>query len=120
MAPAGGTGPADGTVGDGNESARRSGGDGLRDFDKGDGVRFLDRTLGLHLDRGPNLVCGDTPSDLPMIEAATRTGGETWSIFITRDNSLREEVRTACPQSWFASKPDILVALLNELGREKR
>jgi hypothetical protein len=114
-----GTGNSTGPTG-GNEPPDGTGTEGLRDFDKGDGVRFLDRILGLHLDRGPNLVCGDTPSDLPMVEAAALTSGETWTIFVTRDNGLREAVRAACPRSWFASQPDVLVALLNELGREIR
>lgn len=95
------------------------GGKGLRDFDKGDGVRYLDQELGLELATGPNLVCGDTPSDLPMVEAAVRAGGETWSVFVTRDADLRKAVRRACPRSWFVSEPDVLVALLAELGREK-
>ncbi|MBN1838023.1 MAG: hypothetical protein JW820_19350 [Spirochaetales bacterium] len=94
-----------------------AGGD-LRDFDKGDGIRFLDRELGLGLNQGPNLVCGDTSSDLPMVEAAVQAGGETWAIFVTRDAELRRRLRRTCPRSWCASEPDVLVALLNELGRE--
>ncbi|MBN1836341.1 MAG: hypothetical protein JW820_10860, partial [Spirochaetales bacterium] len=94
------------------------GGGALRDFDKADGIRFLDRELGLGLERGPTLVCGDTPSDLPMVETALRAGGETWCIFVSRDAELRRRLGKACPRSWVASQPDVLVALLNELGRE--
>jgi hypothetical protein len=95
-------------------------GAGLRDFDKGDGVRYLDRELELGLGRGTSLVCGDTPSDLPMIQAAADAGRRLWSIFVTREAALRERVHAACPRSWFAGEPDVLVALLNELGRKGR
>jgi hypothetical protein len=91
---------------------------GLRDFDKGDGVRYLDGELGLGLARGSGLVCGDTPSDLPMLAAAAEAGGSPWSIFVTREEGLRRQVRAACHRSWFAGEPDVLVVLLNELGRE--
>jgi hypothetical protein len=39
-------------------------------FTKGAGVLLLDERLHLNIGNGPNLVCGDTPSDVPMIEAA--------------------------------------------------
>mmetsp|Transcript_79287 Transcript_79287/g.220454 ORF Transcript_79287/g.220454 Transcript_79287/m.220454 type:complete len:598 (+) Transcript_79287:72-1865(+) len=45
---------------------------GRPSFDKGDGVLALDQRLGLGVAAGPNLVCGDTPSDVPMVEAALR------------------------------------------------
>jgi len=41
-------------------------------FDKGNGVRCLDRKLHLHIADGHNLVCGDTSSDVAMIEAVLR------------------------------------------------
>ncbi|CAE7467439.1 tps-2 [Symbiodinium sp. CCMP2456] len=45
---------------------------GRPSFDKGDGVQRLDQKLGLHMVEGPNIVCGDTGSDLPMVLAALR------------------------------------------------
>merc|ERR1712136_533203 len=38
-------------------------------FDKGNGVKSLDRKLKLRVEEGPNIVCGDTDSDVKMIEA---------------------------------------------------
>eukprot|EP01062_Namystynia_karyoxenos_P056282 TRINITY_DN47248_c0_g1_i1.p1 TRINITY_DN47248_c0_g1~~TRINITY_DN47248_c0_g1_i1.p1 ORF type:complete len:1302 (+),score=374.96 TRINITY_DN47248_c0_g1_i1:108-3908(+) len=58
---------------------RRSGG---KPFNKGDGVACLDRKLHLRVADGPNLVCGDTASDVPMIETAIRLmciGHGDWS-----------------------------------------
>ena len=53
-----------------------------------------------------------------MVAAAMETGGSPWSIFVTREEQLRRRVRAACPRSWFTEEPDVLVTLLNELGRE--
>lgn len=47
---------------------RRSAG-GEASFDKGNGVKSLDRKLKLRVEEGPNIVCGDTDSDVKMIEA---------------------------------------------------
>jgi hypothetical protein len=38
-------------------------------FNKSNGVMCLDSRLCLNVAEGPNLVCGDTPSDLPMLRA---------------------------------------------------
>lgn len=63
---------------------------GGRSFDKGSGVVCLDQKLHLHVDDGPNLVCGDTSSDLPMVVATLRLmcGDhmvETWQERIRRE-----------------------------------
>merc|ERR1712187_725669 len=41
-------------------------------FDKGSGVRRLDEKLNLRVQKGPNLVCGDTGSDVAMIQASLK------------------------------------------------
>jgi hypothetical protein len=84
----------------------------LKDFDKGDGVRFLNNALKLDLETGPNLICGDTSSDVPMLSAAVESTADTWAIFVTEDGVLKREVKKICPQSFFVSEPDMLVALL--------
>lgn len=40
---------------------------GRASFDKGSGVICLDAKLQLHVGEGPNVVCGDTGSDVPMV-----------------------------------------------------
>jgi hypothetical protein len=92
-------------------------GGAIKDFDKGDGVRFLDQALGLGLAEGPTLVCGDTPSDLPMLRAA-HSDEQTWSVFVTRDEELKRAARQACSRALFVSEPDVLVALLGRLAQE--
>jgi len=88
----------------------------LKAFDKGDGVQFLNNTLNLSIEKGPNLVCGDTKSDIPMVAASMEKTQETWSIFVTEDKPLQKEVMNICPRSFFISEPDILVSLLNNLS----
>jgi hypothetical protein len=89
----------------------------LKDFDKGDGVQFLDRALGLELSSGPNLICGDTRSDLPMVSCSTEGTTGTYTVFVTEDPELREEVLSVNEQSFFVKTPDSLVAILNLLGK---
>jgi hypothetical protein len=85
------------------------------DFNKGDGVRFLNSDLDLNLTEGPNLICGDTLSDVAMVEASMDMTENTWTLFVTADESLKEQVREVCANSFFVSSPDILVTMLCNL-----
>ncbi len=87
-----------------------------RDFDKGDGVRFLDRALGLGLARGACLVCGDTASDVPMLTAALEMAPDTRTVFVTEDEQLQRTVRDVAPDAVFVSRPDTLAAILDALS----
>ena len=89
---------------------------GLKDFDKGDGVKYLDQELNLNMNKGPHLICGDTGSDVPMIEAAMKQTNDTWSIFVTKNQDLAERVKTVCPNAVIVPEPDILVTILNQLS----
>lgn len=88
----------------------------LKDFDKGDGIRFLDRELGMELSQGPNLVCGDTRSDIQMVRASMAATNDTWSVFVSDDQRLRETLRKECPHPLFVSSPDVLVTALGSLA----
>ncbi len=88
---------------------------GLSDFNKADGVRFLDKELGFRMAKGPHLVCGDTSSDLPLLEAALAKTPDTWAVFVTKDNNLAEKVRSLCSNSLIVPEPDILVTMLGSL-----
>jgi hypothetical protein len=89
---------------------------GLKDFDKGDAVRFLDGELGLELSRGPHLVCGDTSSDIPMIVAAREKSRQTKAVFVTRNQELARKVEEVCQGAIIVPEPDILAGILNELS----
>lgn len=91
---------------------------GDRDFNKGDGIDFMNREAGLDLD-GPVVVCGDTPSDLPMAERAARTSTDLRTVFVTRDDELRRRVEEIAPQSVFVGTPDALVLAVGALGKEE-
>ena len=89
---------------------------GLKDFDKKEAVRFLDRELNLNMRNGPHLICGDTGSDLPMLEAAMEKSADTRSIFVTKDPQLVERVVAICPQAVMVPEPDMLITILNQLA----
>lgn len=92
------------------------GDEGVKDFDKGDGIDFLDSALDLRLDEGINLICGDTASDIPMVEAAMKKNGETRAIFVTKNSDIQRKVGKLCPHSMFVENPDVLVSLLNQIS----
>lgn len=86
-------------------------------FDKGDGVAFLVESLDLSLHDGRVLVCGDTPSDLPMLEHLAGAGYETDAIFVAPDGDLAQRVRRFASRAAFCSGPDVLVAALGLIGQ---
>lgn len=94
--------------------------EGQREFTKGDGIGFLDDALGLDLAKGPNLICGDTWSDLPMVERSAELSGPdaTAAVFVTDDAELRSEVAGLVSRSHFVPAPDVLVAALHETREE--
>ncbi len=92
------------------------GAEGLKDFDKADSVNYLASELGLEMSRGPHLVCGDTNSDAPMIDATVAHSEDTYAIFVTTDDALRNRVMSAAPNAVIVPTPDMLVAILNTLA----
>jgi hypothetical protein len=91
--------------------------EGDRDFNKGDGVGFVDGVSGLDLD-GPVIVCGDTRSDLPMVHYAAERSRDLRTVFVTEDEELQNDVRSVAPQSVFVEHPDVLVLALGRLAKE--
>ncbi|ABB24171.1 hypothetical protein [Pelodictyon luteolum] len=88
----------------------------IKDFDKGDGLSFISRELSLSSASGPILVCGDTPSDIPMLKTAMEMFDDVWTIFVTRDHELKKEVQEICPKSITVPYPDILLTILGLLS----
>ncbi|MBL0717361.1 MAG: hypothetical protein JJV89_04865 [Desulfosarcina sp.] len=90
---------------------------GPKDFDKGDAVRYLDAELDLSMSQGPHLICGDTASDIPMIEAAIEQTQETWTVFVTKNKTLAEKVSATCSNAVIVPEPDMLVGILACLSK---
>ncbi|MBW2250548.1 MAG: trehalose 6-phosphate synthase, partial [Deltaproteobacteria bacterium] len=90
---------------------------GAKDFNKADGVNFLDDALKLNMKKGPHLVCGDTASDVPLIEAAMEKTPDTWAVFVTENSELSAKVKDICPNSFIVTQPDILVTILGLLSK---
>ncbi|MGD9201962.1 MAG: trehalose 6-phosphate synthase [Chitinispirillia bacterium] len=89
----------------------------VKDFDKGDGVSFLDQRLKLNMAKVTNLICGDTSSDVPMLEVSLKKRDKTMGVFVTKDPKLQYRVRNVLPTAIFVDEPDILVTLLNEISK---
>ncbi len=96
---------------------RSRGTNDISDFNKGDGVEFLNRALNLRIEGATNLICGDTSSDIPMVKASLEKSSHTSAIFVTEDEDLKGEVCTVCPNAFFVSKSDILVSILYGLSK---
>lgn len=93
-------------------------GTSTRGYDKGNGIKFIADKVGINFNAGPNLVCGDTSSDLPMLEIIQKETDQTTSLFVTNDPDIKEKVQNICLDSFFISSPDVLVATLNEIGKQ--
>jgi len=89
---------------------------GLKDFDKADAIDYLDKELNLDMEKGPHLICGDTGSDVPMLEAAMARTNDSWSVFVTKDPELANRVKAVCPDAVTVPEPDILITILNQLS----
>ncbi|MFP4508555.1 MAG: hypothetical protein ACLFNQ_00350 [Spirochaetaceae bacterium] len=90
--------------------------DDRKGYNKGDGLRFLVDELGLRIAGKRVLICGDTASDVPMLEAARDMGGEVTAVFVTGDKDLRKMVYDTGARCEFVSTPDVLVAGLDRVS----
>jgi hypothetical protein len=110
-------------------------------FSKYDGVLALDRRLQLGLEEGPSLICGDTPSDLPMVRAAVHLMTEKCRGLDTKEPASKlavlfvispeqhrrtptfvDEVQAVCSESGahcaILPSPDVLGAALARFTQE--
>jgi len=88
-------------------------------FDKSQGVEFIVKKLDFDLQKGNNLVCGDTFSDVPIADKVVEHNKNTYIIFVITNRKLMEVLRKKHKKIMFVSSPDVLVAalyLLSENG----
>lgn len=78
-------------------------------FDKGAGLLFVLEQAGIRLDDRSVLVCGDTASDLPMVERVAESAARLETIFVTTDDSLKQRVRALDPEAQFVDRYESLV-----------
>jgi len=88
-----------------------------QDFNKGNGLEFIAKSLNLQLKNRTVLICGDTFSDVPMLNAAQNLGAEVHAIFVTQNEDLKQNLRSLAENALFVSSPDVLVFLLYEYVR---
>lgn len=72
-------------------TVKKEGEEALKDFDKGNGVDFLDQLLSLDVANSNNLICGDTGSDVPMATTSVAKAGKdkTYAVFVTKNDGLK-------------------------------
>ncbi|MFW6388095.1 MAG: hypothetical protein ACOC0B_02360 [bacterium] len=101
------------------EVSLREGVSGGHGFDKGDGVRYLAHELDLDLDGRRVLVCGDTASDIPMVEQALALGARVETVFVAASVEVKETVSRLVPGALFVDEFESLVIGLNMLVPEE-
>ncbi|MFB6246147.1 MAG: hypothetical protein ABEI74_00965 [Candidatus Pacearchaeota archaeon] len=91
---------------------------GMKVFDKGSGLGFILNSLNKNLSH--TLVCGNSESDLRMVEKAKNLSDEISVIFVTESESLKSKVRSVLPNAKFVSHPDNLVFALKQSSSKIR
>nr|AEX60788.1 trehalose-6-phosphate synthase [Ascaris suum] len=96
-----------------------------RIFNKGHGIRLIERKMGLKMNEGRILVCGDSETDLPMLEECLACSPKNvYTIWVTSNPQLQEKVRSSCAAYGndnfvFVSCPEVLLgAMANATVRE--
>ncbi|KAL6722481.1 hypothetical protein Aduo_017604 [Ancylostoma duodenale] len=89
-----------------------------RIFNKGHGVRLIERKMGMQLHDGNILVCGDSETDLPMLEECLSVAPpNVYTIWVTKDEALQEKVTQTCARFHnnnvtFVSCPEVLLGAM--------
>ncbi|GMT06193.1 hypothetical protein PENTCL1PPCAC_28367 [Pristionchus entomophagus] len=91
-----------------------------RIFNKGHGIRLIERKMGLKLTDGNILVCGDSETDIPMLEECLLVApANVYTIWVTTDDSLKQKVSTTCSRFGntnveFVSSPKVLLGAMGK------
>ncbi|KAK6738672.1 hypothetical protein RB195_020656 [Necator americanus] len=87
-------------------------------FNKGHGIRMLCEKMKCDLKEGNILVCGDSSTDLPMLqECLTQNPSGVYTIWVTTDERLQKQVRDLCGSHGnkkiaFVSCPEVLLGAM--------
>uniref|UniRef100_A0A914ZRG6 alpha,alpha-trehalose-phosphate synthase (UDP-forming) n=2 Tax=Parascaris univalens TaxID=6257 RepID=A0A914ZRG6_PARUN len=87
-------------------------------FNKGHGIALMIDHIHCKLSEGNILVCGDSETDLPMLEVCLgRNPLNVYTIWVTRKDALKEKVRSLCKQYGnsnvaFVSCPEVLLGAM--------
>ncbi|VDL81946.1 unnamed protein product, partial [Nippostrongylus brasiliensis] len=87
-------------------------------FDKGHGIRMLCEKMKCDLKEGNILVCGDSGTDLPMLEECLKRNPDgVYTIWVTMDEELKKRVRDLCgsyknTNIAFVSCPEVLLGAM--------
>jgi hypothetical protein len=89
-----------------------------RVFTKGHGIRLFAQRMGLDLTDGNILIFGDSETDLPMLQEALCVNPDnTYVVFVTRNEELRQRVTRLCQQCKnnnfvFVSSPEVVLGAM--------
>ncbi|KAH7698921.1 Protein TPS-2, partial [Aphelenchoides avenae] len=84
-------------------------------FDKGQGIRLLVEHMKCDISNGTILVCGDSSTDLPMLQACLEANPSgVYTVWVTRSDELKQTVRELCERFGnknfvFVSCPEVLL-----------
>nr|CAH18869.1 putative trehalose 6-phosphate synthase [Aphelenchus avenae] len=84
-------------------------------FDKGQGIRLLVEHMKCDISNGTILVCGDSSTDLPMLQACLEANPSgVYTVWVTRSDELKTTVRELCERFGnknfvFVSCPEVLL-----------
>ncbi|KAK0396417.1 hypothetical protein QR680_001709 [Steinernema hermaphroditum] len=87
-------------------------------FNKGHGIRLIQKKLSLKLNDGRILLCGDSETDLPMLEELLAISPENvYTIWVTNDAELKMKVKELCTSHSnnhfvFVSTPEVLLGAM--------
>ncbi len=83
-------------------------------WDKAKGMELLLRHLGTDLSHGNCLICGDTASDLPMVEYALNLNPHTYAVFVNPSEEIKVVMRRLLKtdRCCFVSCPEVLHAAM--------
>jgi len=92
-----------------------------KDFDKADGLNFITKQIKFDLSVGPNLICGDTSSDIPILNASLeKCKKNTYAVFVSQDPVLIKKLKKILKNIVIVSNPDVLVYSLYKLSVLKK